>query len=294
MSFRCTLHPVDLRVAAALEAELRGETADWNILLRLWRKKQLINQINQPFKACLRDILADIPEFETELHIWGRPFLIYAGEAEAVSQKIAEYYGANNETEILKLYLDELRKFSEWAYFQKLNFKVKNEPLPDLGLKPVLRNLRQLYKKQQFPVLGGELGFILAQLLGVAYPYWYTDNYGLSFLKTLEFGKWEREPTSLAGLFSKLPEIGKYLPKRLERSLSVGIFLSPLEVREFLALLNETKIDWIRKMEEKQLSQATAVIFVRKVVECLTYAAGHGYGLLEATDVTNEEKVEYP
>ena len=170
MSFRCTLHPVDLRVVAALVIGVKGGRSDWTVLLRLLQKKQMINRINQPFKQGLAELMADCPEFRPEIHLWGRPFLIYTSQPEEVARKIAEFYGAKNEPEVLKLFLEELKEFSEPAYWKRLTFQYPKIKEPDLGVSQVMKNLHQTYKAKRYSVLGRGIGFYFGPVIGIRLP----------------------------------------------------------------------------------------------------------------------------
>lgn len=294
MSYCCTLHPVDPRVAQNMITGVKGKRTDWSIFIRLWRKKQMINRINFPFKDGLAELLADHPLFNPDIHLRGRPFFIHSDQPEEVIRKIVEFYGANSEKEVLTIYMEELKKFSEFAYFKRLTFLPKTTKEPNLGVERVLRNLYQYYKSKKYSVLAGEIGFILAQLLGYAYPYWYMDNYGLSFLEELGVLGWNRDSAGLANLFQDLPEIARFLPGKLERNLSAGIYLDPLAVKSLLTILIVQQPYLIKKMEEKQLLKEDASGFTQKTIEALTYAQGHGFGLMEATDIFEEKTVQYP
>jgi hypothetical protein len=294
LSFRCTIHPVDLRVVSALVSGVKGGRPDWTVLSRLLRKKQMIDRINQPFKQGLSELLVDCPEFQPEIHLWGRPFLIYTSHPEGVARKIAEFYGAKNESEVLRLYLEELKKFSEPAYWKRSVFLCPKKKEPDLGLSRVVKNLHQTYNARQYSVLAEDLGFILAQILGYAYPYWYMDSYGISFLEGLEVSGWNRNSRGQVALFQAFPETAGYLPQRLARNLTAGIYLDPAEVRGLLKILISGQSDLVDKIEQKQFSKEDALSYTQKIMEALTYAAGHGFGLMEATDVFEEGTVNYP
>ena len=131
-------------------------------------------------------------------------------------------------------------------------------------------------------------------MAGAAYPYWYMGNYGITFLESLRVPGWANEPNGLGKLFPDLPEIAKFLPARLERNLTAGIYLDHQEVAELLVLIDEHAADLVQKMELKQFSSDLAAIILQKLTEALTYSFNHGLGLLEATDVFEAEPLPYP
>lgn len=294
MSYSCTLHPVDSRVVRSLIAAMTEGRADWSYLKRLWLKKQLINRVNQPFKQGLKELLTDCPEFNLEIHLWGRPFFIYGEQPEEVSRKINVLYGMTNVRAIKDFYLGQLRQFSETAYQERASWEIPKLKETDLGLEVILANLRSAYKHQKYEYLGEEIGFILAQLNGAAYPYWQLDNFGLTFLEQLPLPGWEQSPNGLRELFSELPQIKEYLPVSLNRNLAAGIYLDQSEVSELLELLDRYYDSLLSLMGQKQLPESTAQIMIQKTKEALVYAKDHGYGLLEATDIIETETIRYP
>ena len=120
------------------------------------------------------------------------------------------------------------------------------------------------------------------------------ESYGISFLEGLGVPNWGRNFPGQAVLFQDFPEIAGYLPKRLERNLTAGMYLDPGEVRELLKILISEQSNLVHKIEQKQFLKEEALSFIQKMIEALTYAAGHGFGLIEATDVFEEGTVNYP
>ena len=294
MSFSCTLHPVDQRVINALMDHLRDGRADWHFFKHLWYKKKLINQVNQPFKLGLKELLAEDPSFNPLIQLWSRPFLIYDNDPAMVAQKIAEYYGAARLEDIKRIFLKELSKFSEAAYWAKVKAKYPRIKEPRLGLNEVLAEVHWSFKAEDYKKAATESGFILAQLLSVAYPYWCSRELGLSFLKDFTDLGWDDEPTGQAGIFNQLPELAPYLPSRLKRNLTAGIYLSPIEVRELGKIVERDQGIWIQKIQAKQIDHDTVVNLLQTVREVLAYAKEQHFGVLEASDIIEPGKVRYP
>jgi hypothetical protein len=294
MSFSCTLHPVDPRIAKALIDGVKGNKTNWGVLNRLRERKQLINRVNQPFKDGLAELLADCPDFNLELHLWGRPFFIHADQVEAIIGKIDRLYGMNRETEVLDFFLAELREFSEEAYLKRKRFKYPVVKELSLGLNPALAKMQAFLKHRHYKELTADLGFVLAQLLGVAYPYWYLGGYTLSFMADLQIPGWTETVPGVAGLFGEIEEVIPFHNRSLERNLSSGMYLTPEEVGELIPLLEREKSFILYRMAEKQVSGRTAELILQKAGEALSYAKEYRFGLLEASDIHEKSPKRYP
>jgi hypothetical protein len=131
-------------------------------------------------------------------------------------------------------------------------------------------------------------------MAAVAYPYWYMGAYGLTFLEQVEVPRWSNPPVGLRDPFSCLGETVRYLPDRLCRGLSNGVYLSPREVGEILEIIRADEAVIRIKLTQKQFSTQFFSLFIRKLTEALTYAQAHRYGLLEATDVYEKFPKKYP
>jgi hypothetical protein len=296
MSFSCTLHPVDLRVVHGLTAEIRGKRADWRDFNRLRQKKRLINRVNQPFKHVIKDMLHENPAFYPELHLWGRPFFIYSNELEEIIEAITELYGVHSFKQIERLYLRELCRFSEEACWTDFRFKkLRQRQKSRLGLRQVLMELHLLFKNHKFERLADEIGFVLAQLLAFAYPYWHLEDFSLTFLRELPVPGWENEPAGQTQLFQHLPELAPFLPGRLIKDLAAGIYLDPAQVRELLAIIPEKADEWVLRMGTKQLTPRIGYLQLQKLSEALAFAASYNQGILEAVDLFEDQaQQQYP
>lgn len=294
MSFSCTLHPVDPRVVRELRQGLAGEREDWSFLVRLWRQKQLINRINQPFKQCLQELFTDHPQFPKELYLWGRPFFFHSDDPVWINRGIAGLYGMNREREIYDFFRDELHALAGESLVNQVDVKYQRSKEPDLGINRVMGRLRADYKNRSYQSLGMDLGFVLAQLLAAAYPYWYLGSYGLSFLKELGIAGWVNQPDGLPGFFSDFEEIVPYIPRKLERNLSAGLYLDPEEVSELAALIQVEEKVILYRMAQKQLTQDAASLLLQKTREALAYAEEYRFGLLEASDIYERKPPPFP
>jgi hypothetical protein len=295
MGFSCTLHPVDSRVVRSLAAEIRGKRADWRDFTRLRKKKWLINRVNQPFKDAVKDLLQGNPAFYPELHLWGRPFFIYSNELEDIIEAITELYGVRSFKQIEKFYRRELCRFSEEICWTEVQFqKSRQRQESRLGLRQVLMELRTLFKNQKFERLADEIGFVLAQLLALAYPYWRLEDFSLTFLRELQVPGWEDEPAGQTRLFQDTPELAPFLPGQLIKDLAAGIYLDPAQVRELLAIVPEKADEWVLRMESKQLTHRIGYLQLQKLSEALAYAASYNQGLLEAVDLYAGQPRQYP
>jgi len=161
-------------------------------------------------------------------------------------------------------------------------------------LETTLQELKQLYKQKQFKELGVEYGFVLAQIAAAAYPYWYMNGQGLTFIADLELPHLTGEPEGLATASNLLTEIADYIPQRLTKSLSSGIYLNQHEVRELLKIIELDASYCKHVMAQKQFSSTSADSFLMKLTEALEYAASHNYGIIEASDVFDKETKHYP
>ncbi|HYH03059.1 MAG TPA: hypothetical protein VEC37_08165 [Bacillota bacterium] len=294
MSFSCTLHPVDPRVIRELRQGIKAEREDWSFLLRLWRQKQLINRVNQPFKHCLQELFTGHPEFRVALYLWGRPFFLQSDDPNRINQGIASLYGMNKETEIFDFFLAELTRLTGDSPTKQLSIKFQRHKEPDLGINQVMERLRLAYKNRSYQELGMDLGFVLAQLVGVAYPYWHLGSYGLSFLEELRIPGWENQPAGLQAHFSEFEAFVPYIPQNLERNLSAGIYLDPEEVRELAALIAAEEPVILYRMAQKQLALDSARLLLQKTREALAYAEEYRFGLMEASDIYERKPPPFP
>lgn len=294
MSLNCTIHPIDPRLIKALMTAIKGMKTDWSFLKRLWTKKQMIDKVNQSFKDGLLELLKDTPEFDIQIHLWGRPFFIVDSNPKQIVDQIDHLYALNNERQIKQFFLEELKKLSETAYQKRQQINLTPPPKIALGLETALQELKQLYKQKQFKELGIEYGFVLAQIAAVAYPYWYMNGQGLTFIADLELPHFTGKPEGLAATSNVLSEISDYIPQRLTKSLSSGIYLNQHEVRELLRIIELDASYCKHVMAQKQFSPANADNFLMKLTEALEYAASHNYGIIEASDVVDKETKRYP
>lgn len=294
MSFSCTLHPVDPRILRELSQSLKGEKADWEFLIRLWRQKQGINRVNQPFKEQVAASLTEIKGLVPELHLWGRPFFIHSNEPAAINAAIARLYGLNNEAERVAFFQAQLRCFAADSELQKVRIKPRGDKRYELGLNRVLDQLRALYKKKSFKELGMDLGFVAAQLAGAGYPYWHLDVYTLSFLHDLQAMSGAVEPVGLPGVFRELEAVAPLIPVRLERNLSAGIYLNPAEVEVWAGVLKTEESAILGRLAQKQVTRPLALLLLQKIREALEYAREYRYGILEASDIYEEKPPPYP
>jgi len=295
MSYNCTLHPVDLRLAEALTFELTArERAEWDFFWKLAKQKSLLDQVNRFFKAELKSELVKLPEFRAEIHLYGRPFLIHANEPSAIITTLAKFYATLDLAELRELYLEEIGKFSVELQAQATELTLPDQKKIPLGLEQILVQFKNAYRKQNYLTLSTELPFVLAQLAGLSQPFWRTGQFGLSFLADLGIPKWENEPDGYEALFSELPELWEEFPQRLTRNLAGGIYLNPAEVDELEMLLLAHRSDVIRKMALKQMTTEVSEALIQKTLEALAYAKHYGLGLMEATDIFDSKIIEYP
>lgn len=294
MSTNCTLHPIDTKLAQALEASILGKRPHWDFFLHLYQKKSLIDTVNQPFKREILELLKPEHGLIIDLHLKGRPFLCESDEPSELTSLINQLYKANHEKDILKLLLKELQKLSEALYQEMLYFRFTKSKAPKLGLDSIIKDLQKLYRSGHQQNTALESTFILAQLSGLSQPYWFTGSYSLSFIQRLGVPGWDNDPEGIGPLFTTLPELAPFFPNHIERSLSTGIYLNHEEVGELLEIIYNEAETILKKMSLKQISEEVGFRALQKTTEALEYAKENHYGLLEAADIFDFDDYKYP
>lgn len=244
---------------------------------------------------------------EPELHLYGRPFLVTEGSAESVGSIVDEYVKATGDSQVDSLILEQLIRLAP-----ELGKNVQPKDGPDLPAEmsyrsELLASLKELHdlgqaaragqewgrtgneRKPATEVLMHELPWRSASLHARAFPFWIgRDVDGLETIcRAAEIAPPEFlvPPRRLfSRTFDELPELRQSLQVELSGPRSVGGFVSPTDIPELLAFLNEHG-SRIIKVATRHGEGPTCAMLLRKIRECATYADKHDLGYLEASGV---------
>lgn len=244
---------------------------------------------------------------EPDLHVYGRPFLVTEGSAESVGSIVDEYVGATGDSQIDSLILEQLIRLdpglgknvqpkegldlpADMAYRSELLASLKE--LHDLGQAARAGQQWGRMGDEREPateVLVRELPWRSVSLHARAFPFWIGRD--VDGLETICRAAEIAPPEFLVAArrlftrtFDELPELRQSLQVELQGPNSVGAFVSPSDIPELLAFLNDHGSRMIQ-VATRHGEGPTCAILLRKIRECAAYANKHGLAYLEASGV---------
>jgi hypothetical protein len=244
---------------------------------------------------------------EPDIHLGGRPFFIAEVTAEKVADVVDSYRTAPS---------PEAADGIARAQLQKLDAQIAGNLEPEDGpplsseiahRADVLAELKETYDlanasrqaqtwgrgeaagKPAIQVLQDRLAWLSVSLHARAVPFWTAHD--VDGLETICRAAGVDPPDVLAApwrLFAdaieEFPSLKETLHGEVTSPRDVGAFVAPGDVPDLLEYLNREGARIIGAATRHGEGQACKAL-LRKIKECATYAARHGYGYLEASGV---------
>lgn len=236
---------------------------------------------------------------DPDLHLYGRPFLIFEQSTERVSDIVDGYAGATAESSLDALVLEQLLRIDPGLgpRLEPIDLidpiaplTYRNELLAELkSLYTAARKAREGLAADAAEATLGEMAWRAVQAHGRAWPFWIGRD--VDGLETLCESAGIEPPSCLAPawrLFSaaieRLPALRDVLTTQLRRDRDVGAFVAPDDVPELIAFLNAEGARIIQAASRHGVG-ATCATLLRKIRECAHHARRHGRGYVEASGV---------
>jgi hypothetical protein len=251
---------------------------------------------------------------EPELHLEGRPFLVTEGSAEKVAGIVEEFRTAPSPSRADSLALEQVVKLDRElaSGLQPVDgpaltpdFGFRRELLAELkglfDLAAAARNDQDWREKDRRPMpalelLHAELPWRMQVVHARVRPCWLARD--VDGLETVCAAAGIEPPEMLVPpwrLFvravEEFPGLKDRLALELEGERCTGAFAPPEEVPRLLEFLIANGAAIIR-MATKHGEGPACTVLLKKVRECLTYAAQHGSGYLEAAGIHPPHHVE--
>jgi len=299
-----------------LDAAMRIRKAEWHVkrykraiddLLRslepppapegtLWQK--LRSRLERMDLKADPTAVAMAGKVEPDLHLLGRPFLIFEGSSERVSAVVDEFAQAAGDASLDALVLEQLLRLDPRLGPQLAPVELTDPVAPLTYRNDLLDELKSIHSAARRARDGlaagakgtlGELALLAVEAHGRAVPFWIGRD--VDGLETLCKAAGIEPPGVLAPawrLFAvaieKLPALRETLTTDLSEPRAVGAFVAPDDVPELIAFLNAEGARIIQAATRHGVG-ATCGTLLRKIRECAHHARRHGRGYLEASGV---------
>lgn len=251
---------------------------------------------------------------EAELHLEGRPFFISEGSAETVADMVDAYRGAASAEQADAIGREQLVRLSP-ELAKCLALTEPDELSADYGYRSdLLADLKDLYdignaarqggswgradgpRRPAVEVLTREVPWLVLRLHSRVAPFWIArDVDGLETVgraaevDTPEFlvPAWRL----LSGSCEEFPALRESLGVEIAGPRSVGAFVAPGDMQALLDFLTSDGARIIQVATRHGEGPACRTL-LRKIRECVTYAARHGFGYLEASGLMPPDRDE--
>ena len=298
-----------------LDAALRVRRAEWHVKRHKRALANLLASLEPPpppegtvwqklrtrlerldHKADPAALLA-AEKVDPDLHLLGRPFLIFEGSAERVSAVVDEFAQAAGDAALDALVLEQLLRLDA-RLGPQLEPVELTDPTAALTLRnALLEELKALHtaaRRARDGLTGAASSTDLARLALLAVeaharatPFWIGRD--VDGLETLCEAAGIDPPGVLApawrpfaAAIDALPALRDALTAALDGPRAVGAFVAPDDVPELLAFLNAEGARIIQAATRAG-EGATCSTLLRKIRECAHHAKRHGRGYLEAS-----------
>jgi hypothetical protein len=236
---------------------------------------------------------------DPDLHLLGRPFLIFEGSAERTSAVVDEYARAAGDASLDSLVLEQLLRLDSRLGAALAPAEI-TDPVAPLTLRnALLEDLKAIHaaaRRARDGLAGAASATDLAQLVLLAVeaharavPFWIGRD--VDGLETLCEAAGVDAPAILApawrpfsAVIEALPALREVLTPSLDGPRAVGAFVAPDDVPELVAFLNAEGARIIQAATRAG-EGAKCSTLLRKIRECAHHAKRHGRGYLEASGV---------
>jgi hypothetical protein len=244
---------------------------------------------------------------EPDLHLWGRPFLIFENSVERVSTFVEEYLQAKTESTLQSLVIEQLLRIDPRLPAELQPAEV-HEPTADMTYRnELLDQLKSIHAIARDARVDDGSGPLLAQrepsadrlyrevpwravwLHSRAMPFWIGRD--VDGLETICRSAEVEPPDVLvpgwrlfSGAIEVFPDLRDSLTTNLERDQDVGAFVSAPDIPELLAFLNQHGARIIQAATREGVGPLCASV-LKKIRECAYHAQRLGMGYLEASGI---------
>jgi len=241
-----------------------------------------------------------IGEFDTDLHLWGRPFLIT--QSDRINKLIEQYLVANEHQskELAQRQIDLLKP--------SLHLKIEpdKQPLPDLDefrniaswKMDILKKCVEVYPEKvegrdgerynSADVLNSSMNFYVLENVSLAHPTWMDRGYVWPSYLLENIGIHPDYFNSFSELYplkSHLPsEVSIRNEKTITENYMVGAVVMPKDIGRFKSDLRNAQ-NTILKQATKEGWDFHCRQALQKIEECLDYAQNHKLCFVESSDI---------
>jgi hypothetical protein len=303
-------HPIDLTfMHQRVLAFVRGERAIDDLVadaVRLAKVRFRANAWGLGVLDVSRE--REVPGFESDVHVWGRPFFITDKDPEAVSKAIDQYLALKPEgvDAIARGMIEKLDPALAGVVAPSKEGALPSDEDLALGIRGNLDLFRDAYavlKKggrtietsdgRQFDaraLFASDFPLTAVTFAVQFRPGWMARGYGWPTQLFAEIGVDTGElfvmPTDLfAPLLGEIPEIEEQLATTIQQNYSLGGYVSPKSVSRLLELLDRHS----RAIDEWARSEGWgddgAQIYLRGIREAALDAQRRGFAFVEATEI---------
>jgi len=301
-----------------LDAALRVRKADWHVKRYRRALERLLELLEPPpppeggvwhkLRSRLERLdykpdptaLLVAGQVEPDLHLYGRPFLIFEKSTDRVSDIVDEYSGASGDASLDALVLEQLLRIDARLGTQLEPFDLTDPMAPLTYRNELLAELKSIYTTSRRMREGPdgaspdasalrELAWHAVQAHARAVPFWIGRD--VDGLETLCDAAGIPPPGCLApawrlfpAAIERLPELRDVLTTDLSRERDVGAFVSADDIPELIDFLNADGARIIQAATRHGVGAACSTL-LRKIRECAHHARRHGRGYLEASGV---------
>jgi hypothetical protein len=246
-------------------------------------------------------------KIDPDVHLHGRPFLITEGSADVVGSVADEFLEADDEDSVRALITVQLMRVSRELPRELAPAEFGELPPKMAFRSELLGSLKEIYdiaqaarkdehwgrasgpRKPAAEVLAQELPWRAVHLHSRAVPYWIARD--VDGLATVCRAAGVKPPDCLvsanrlvAGALEPFSELAPSPGNELDEGTAIGGFVAPANIDELLAFLN-AEGSRIIQAATRQGVGSTCSNLLRKIRECVHYAARHGAGYVEACGI---------
>ncbi len=236
-------------------------------------------------------------KIDPELHLHGRPFLITEGSADSVSSMVDRYREAEGEAAVRALVREQLARIGPKLPEQVEPAEIERLSPDMVYRRELLAALKEIYdmaataRSEGSPPL--ELPWRSLQLHSRLVPFWIGRD--VDGLETICRAAGVEPPDCLAPAWrpfartcEEFPALREALGFELTGPRDLGAFVSPEEIGMLLTFLSAEGARIIQAAARHGEGR-TCTTLLRKIRECASYAARHGFGYLEASGIRPPE-----
>ena len=306
------MDPTDTYAEAARVAKNRYIANQWGLALVGKHNDLFMQNLDEPkgilsrlFSFLAPEPFTPTPLFESDLHVWGRPFLIHVDDSSTVSSFIDRYIQATPEqvTEIAKDAIQACYPKDADAITVSIEDEMPsdNDFIEDVSwklelFKTAVKNLKT-GKKVQIPqgelcdpkeLLENHYQLYTLEFASIFRPGWMARGYVWPTIlleeAKLDFPLIEPSDVPFRQLEAELPSINLRHDKSIRENYMTGGYVSPANVPAFKQFLSDNYRRLIEPAEADDWGEYCELC-LKKIMEALCDAEKRELGFIEATEV---------